>query len=31
MEYPIANIGDTPLRFLELCKSTHFADVSLNQ
>ncbi len=31
MEYPSANSGDTLLRFLELFKSAHFADVSLNQ
>ena len=27
----IANNGDAPLRFLELFKSAHFIDVSLNQ
>lgn len=27
----IENTGDTPLRFLEMFKSDHFADVSLNQ
>jgi oxalate decarboxylase len=26
-----ANTGDTPLRFLELFKSAHFMDISLNQ
>jgi oxalate decarboxylase len=31
MGHYIENTGDTPLRFLEIFKSAHFADVSLNQ
>lgn len=31
MGHYIENTGDTPLRFLELFKSAHFQDVSLNQ
>ncbi len=27
----VENTGDTVLRFLEMCKSPRFADVSLNQ
>ncbi|MFT4041226.1 MAG: oxalate decarboxylase family bicupin [Thermomicrobiales bacterium] len=31
MGHYIQNTGDTPLRFLEMFRSDHFADVSLNQ
>ena len=31
MGHYIENIGDTPLRFLEIFKSDHYADVSLDQ
>jgi len=31
MGHYIENTGDTRLRFLELFKSNHFADISLNQ
>lgn len=31
MGHYIQNTGDTPLRFLEMFKSDHFADISLNQ
>lgn len=31
MGHYIENTGDTPLRFLEVFKSDHFADISLNQ
>ncbi len=31
MGHYIENTGDTPLRFLEIFKSDHYADVSLNQ
>jgi oxalate decarboxylase len=31
MGHYIENTGDEPLRFLELFRSDHFADVSLNQ
>lgn len=31
MGHYIENTGDTPLRFLEMFKSDHYADVSLNQ
>ena len=31
MGHYIENTGDTPLRFLEMFKSDHFADVSLSQ
>lgn len=31
MGHYVQNIGDTPLRFLEIFKSDHFADISLNQ
>jgi oxalate decarboxylase len=31
MGHYVENIGDTPLRFLEIFKSSYYADVSLNQ
>jgi oxalate decarboxylase len=31
MGHYIENIGDAPVRFLEMFRSDHFADVSLNQ
>ena len=31
MGHYVENTGDTPLRFLEMFRSDHFADVSLNQ
>jgi oxalate decarboxylase len=31
MGHYIENMGNTPLRFLEMFKSDHYADVSLNQ
>lgn len=31
MGHYVQNIGETPLRFLEIFKSDHFADISLNQ
>ncbi len=31
MGHYVQNIGDTPLRFLEIFKSDHYADISLNQ
>ncbi|WP_283771006.1 cupin domain-containing protein [Roseococcus pinisoli] len=31
MSHYIQNTGDTPLRFLEVFKSSYYADVSLNQ
>jgi oxalate decarboxylase len=30
MRHYVENTGTTPLRFLELCKSSYFADVSLS-
>jgi len=31
MGHYIENLGDTPLRFLEMFKATRFQDISLNQ
>jgi oxalate decarboxylase len=31
MGHYIENVGDTPMRFLEIFKSSYFADVSLDQ
>jgi oxalate decarboxylase len=31
MAHYVQNLGDEPLRFLEMFRSAHFADLSLNQ